>query len=167
MQGSRLNTEPNNIKNIFKDKILFQVSKHANFRMAERDITPSKLDEYISNVNESDDWHIWLGLHTNQEGWFDLYLQNERKYMIYDPKTKITCLMFFHKIKISSTREELRRIKIVTIFHGRPVGQSKQNIKKNKFYKFKVPDSIVYRAQVRDHKIPYYDLRQGIKESTP
>ena len=75
---------------LFKDKILFQVSKHANFRMAERDITPSKLDQYISNGwvdtfrlfhDEPDRYSWWsyrMGARARNVGWrIDYFFTNE------------------------------------------------------------------------------------------
>ena len=71
------------IERIIKlDKILFKVSKHADLRMNQRDISLSKLNAYLSNVIKSDDWYLWLSLHTNEEGWTDLFLGTHRKYMV-------------------------------------------------------------------------------------
>ena len=153
------------IERIIKlDKILFKVSKHADLRMNQRDISLSKLNAYLSNVIKSDDWYLWLSLHTNEEGWFDLFLGDHRRYMVYDPKTQITCLMSFKKICKKDKIDDIRRVKIITIFHGRPVGQSKKNIKKNKFYRFKTKSNF-NKAQNNQIRVPYFDLRQGIKES--
>ena len=153
------------IERIIKlDKILFKVSKHADLRMNQRDISLSKLNAYLSNVIKSDDWYLWLSLHTNEEGWFDLFLGAHRKYMVYDPETQITCLMLFNKICKKDKIDDIRRVRIVTTFHGRPVGQSKKNIKKNKFYRFKTKNNF-NKPQNNQIRLPYFDLRQGIKES--
>lgn len=151
-----------NLNEIKIDGILFQISNHAKRRMSDREISHSKLNEYCQNLIISDDWQIWLNFHTTKDGWFDHLYENKPRYMIYDPSTKMTSFMAFLKINKYDERHNQRRVKIITIFHGRPVSQSKKNIKRNKFYSLSKP----FSAQSKQLRIPYFDIKQGIKEIT-
>ena len=52
--------------NVLVNDILFEATKHANNRKLERKISQDQYVKYLSNLAESDDWNLWLNLHTQQ-----------------------------------------------------------------------------------------------------
>jgi len=149
--------------NILVNDILFEATKHANNRKSERKISQHQYIKYLSNLAESDDWNLWLNLHTKEDGAFDLYINNETKYPVYDPKTKLTSILYFPKINEKDSLNNIRRIKIISVWNGRPVGASKKNIKKNNFHNFKTSKKA--RNQINSLKVPYFHLIKGTKEA--
>ena len=154
-------------KHIVINQIMFHVTKHVDYRKSERSISKDKFYECISNVAESDDWNIWLNFHTTEDGEFNLDSENQPKYTVYDPETKITTILFFWKINKNDVSNNIRRISVLSAWNGRPVGPSKKNLKKNKFHKFR--SSQKPRNQTTRVKVPYFHLIKGmvdIKEAS-
>tara|TARA_X000000368_G_scaffold20488_1_gene16040 strand:- start:1676 stop:2164 length:489 start_codon:yes stop_codon:yes gene_type:complete len=154
-------------KNILKNDILFKITGHSDCRTSERSIPKNKFYECISNVAESDNWNIWLNLHTTEDGEFDLLCDDQPIYRVYDPVTKVTAILLFWKINRTDSLNNIRRISVLSAWNGRPVGPSKKNLKKNKFHKFRSfqkPRNQNYRV-----KVPYFHLIKGnvdIKEAS-
>mgnify|MGYP001170365409 FL=1 len=150
-------------ENILENQIMFHVVKHTDFRTSERSISRDRFHEYISNVANSDNWNLWLGLHTTEDGDFDLNIGDEQpKYRVYDPKTKITSILFFWRINMHDIAKGIRRISVLTAWNGRPVGPSKKNLKKNKFHKWKTSRKLC--NQINKSKMSYFCLLKGVRE---
>ena len=56
----------------------------------------------------------------------------------------------------------IRRISVLTAWNGRPVGPSKKNLKKNKFYKWKTSRKLC--NQINKSKMSYFCLLKGVRE---
>ena len=147
-------------EHILINEIMFHITKHVDFRKSERSIAKDKFYECISNVAKSDDWNIWLNFHTTQDGEFDLHWDDQPKYRIYDPETKVTTILLFWKVSRNDALNNIRRISVLSAWHGRPVGPSKKNLKKNKFHKFR--SSQKPRNQTNRIKVPYFHLIKGM-----
>ena len=104
-----------------------------------------------------------LGQVNLEDGDFDLNIGDEQpKYRIYDPKTKITSILFFWRINMHDIAKGIRRISVLTAWNGRPVGPSKKNLKKNKFHKWKTSRKLC--NQINKSKMSYFCLLKGVRE---
>ena len=147
---------------------LYFTTLHADEMRQHRGITDSKLQTMLSQLEQNQDWLLYMRLQD--------FTENDTL-LVYDPKSNLSAVVAYHRDseawkkrnpERSADPDRPQAISVVTVWHGNPASAVKvpKLLKRNKFALKKYGDgySIPLTVNNRPYQFPreYFHLLKGM-----
>ena len=151
-----------------RSRRLYFTTLHADEMRQHRGITDSKLQTMLSQLEQNQDWLLYMRLQD--------FTENDTL-LVYDPKSNLSAVVAYHRDseawkkrnpERSADPDRPQAISVVTVWHGNPASAVKvpKLLKRNKFALKKYGDgySIPLTVNNRPYQFPreYFHLLKGM-----
>ena len=153
-----------------RSRRLYFTTLHADEMRQHRGITDSKLQTMLSQLEQNQDWLLYMRLQD--------FTENDTL-LVYDPKSNLSAVVAYHRDseywkernpEVSADPDRPQPISIVTAYHGNPASAVRvpKLLKRNKFVKKKYGDGYTIPLTInnRPYQYPkeYFHLLKGITQ---